>query len=148
LKGDVPDLKSKDFNYKWLSSKYHIRDGRFILTEGHLHSKSLHIVATEGEFDLFNQTLDFNLLVSPFTTVDTVVKKIPVIREIFQGTLIAIPLKVKGDISNPKVTLLSASAIGSRALGILKRILKAPVKIIDSVVTNKSNPKKTDTQEP
>jgi len=128
-------------------TKYYIQDGRFILTEGHLNSKSLHIVATEGEFNLFNQTLDFNLLVSPFTTVDTVVNKIPFIRHIFQGTLIAIPLKVKGGVSNPKVTLLPPSAIGSRTLGILKRTLKAPVKIINSVVTDTSNSPNKDNQE-
>jgi hypothetical protein len=147
LEGDVPDLNSNDFHYKLFFTKYYIQDGRFILTEGHLNSKSLHIVATEGEFNLFNQTLDFNLLVSPFTTVDTVINKIPLIRHIFQGTLIAIPLKVKGDVSNPKVTLLPPSAIGSRTLGILKRTLKAPVKIINSVVTDTSNSPNKDNQE-
>jgi hypothetical protein len=62
--------------------------------------------------------------------------------------LIAIPVKVKGDVSNPKVTALSLSAFGSSAMGILKRTLKAPVKIIDPVVTDTSNPQKTDSQEP
>ena len=148
LKGEVPDLNSNDFHYKLLSTKYFIQDGRFILTEGHLNSKSLHIVATEGEFNLFNQTLDFNLLVSPFTTVDTVVNKIPLIRDILQGTLIAVPLKVKGDVSNPKVTFLPSSAIGSRTLGILKRTLKAPVKIVNSEVMDTSNSQIKDNQEP
>lgn len=148
LEGDLPDLNSNDFHYKLFSTKYYIQDGRFILTEGHLNSKSLHIVATEGEFNILNHTLDINLLVSPFITVDTLVNKIPLIRRIFQGTLIAVPLKVKGDVSNPKVTLLPPSAFGSRTLGILERILKAPVKIINSGAMDTSNSQNKENQEP
>ncbi|MFA9497973.1 MAG: hypothetical protein ACERKP_05375, partial [Deltaproteobacteria bacterium] len=87
-------------------------------------------------------------LVSPLKTVDTIVKHIPIIDKIFQGTLIAIPVKVEGDISNPKVTALSPSAFGSEAMDILKRTLKAPVKIIEPVVTDTSDPQKTDGQSP
>jgi hypothetical protein len=125
-----------------------MQDGKFILTEGYLDAESLNIVATEGEFNLLNQTLDLTLLVSPLKTVDTVVNKIPVIRRIFQGVLIAIPVKVEGDVSNPKVTALSPSAIGSSAMGILKKTLKAPVKIIEPDVKDTSNPQKSDSQEP
>jgi hypothetical protein len=105
-------------------------------------------VATEGEINLLNQTLDITLLVSPLKTVDTVVSKIPLIRQIFKRPLIAIPVKVEGDVSNPKVKALSPSDIGSSAMDILKRTLKAPVKIIEPVVTDTSNPQKTDSQEP
>ncbi len=117
-----------------------MQDGKFILTEGYLDAESLDIVATEGEFSLFKQSMDLTLLVSPFKAVDALLNKIPVLGQIFQGTLIAIPVKVKGDISNPKVRALSPSAVGSRAMGILKRTLKAPVKIIEPAVTNTSNP--------
>ena len=148
VKGDVPDLKSNDLRFQSGSFKFYMQDGKFILTEGYLDAESLNIVATEGEYNLLNQTLDLTLLVSPLKKVDSVVNKIPVIGKIFQGVLIAIPVKVKGDVSNPKVTALSPSAIGSSAMGILKRTLKAPVKIIDPVVTDTSNPQKTDSQEP
>jgi len=148
METDVPDLKSNDFHYKLLSTKYFIQDGKFILTEGFLKSRSLHIVATEGELNLFDHTMDVNLLVSPFTVVDTVFSKIPLIGHIFQGTLIAIPLKVTGDISNPNVKALSPSAIGSRAMNILERTLKTPVRIIDFVVPDASSPQKTDNQKP
>ena len=148
VKGDVPDLKSNDFHFQSGSVKFYIQDGKFILTEGYLDAESLNIVATEGEYNLLDQTLDVTLLVSPLKTVDSVVNKIPVIGKIFQGVLIAVPVKVKGDVSNPKVTALSPSAIGSSAMDILKRTLKAPVKIIDPVVRNTSNPQKTDSQEP
>ena len=148
IEGDVPDLKNNDFRYKLISTKYHIQDGKFILDEGYLNSRSLHIVATEGELNLIDHTMDFNILVSPFTTVDTIISKIPLIGHIFQGTLIAIPLKVKGDVSNPEVKALSPSAIGSRAMNILERTLKAPVRIINFVVPGTSSPQRTDHQNP
>jgi hypothetical protein len=148
VKGDVPDLNTDDFPFQSCSTKFYMQDGKFILTEGYLDAESLNIVATEGEYNLLDQTVDLTLLVSPLKTVDTVVNKIPVIGKIFQGGLIAIPVKVKGDVSNPKVTVLSPSAIGSHATGILERTLKAPVKIIEPVVTDTSNPQKADSQEP
>jgi hypothetical protein len=148
VKGDVPDLKSNDFRFQSGSAKFHMQDGKFILTEGYIDAESLGIVATEGEFNLLDQSMDLTLLVSPFRAVDALFNKIPVIGQIFQGTLIAIPVKVEGDISNPKVRALSPSAFGSRAMGILKRTLKAPVKIIEPAVKDTSNPQKTDRQEP
>jgi AsmA-like protein len=148
VEGDLPDMKNHDFQYKTLSIKFYLQDGKFILTEGFIDAESLDIVATEGEFNLLDQTLDITLLVSPLKTVDTIVKHIPIVGQIFQGTLIAIPVNVKGDISNPQVKALSPSAFGSRAMGIIERTLKAPVKIIEPVVTDTSDPQKTDGQEP
>jgi uncharacterized protein involved in outer membrane biogenesis len=148
VKGNVPDLKNDDFRYKSLSAKFYLQDGKFILTEGYVDAESLDIVATEGGFNLLDKTLDLTLLVSPLKTVDTIVKHIPILGKILQGTLIAIPVKVEGDISNPKVRALSSSVIGTHTVDILERTLKAPVKIIDSVVPDTSDPQKTDSQEP
>ncbi|MBW1725357.1 MAG: AsmA-like C-terminal domain-containing protein, partial [Deltaproteobacteria bacterium] len=148
VKGNVPDLKNDDFRYKSLSAKFYLQDGKFILTEGYVDAESLDIVATEGEINLLDQTLDFTILVSPLKKVNTIVKHTPILGKILQGALIAIPVKVEGDISNPKVTALSPSAFGSEAMGILERTLKAPVKIIEPVVPDTSDPQKTDGQEP
>ncbi len=148
VEGDLPDLKSHDFRYKSLSLKSYLQDGKFILTEGYIDAESLDIVATEGEFNLLDQTLDLTLLVSPLKTVDTIIRHIPIVGQILRGTLIAIPVNVKGDISNPKVRALSPSAFGSQAMDILKRTLKAPVRIVEPVLTDTTDPQKTDGQEP
>ncbi len=148
VKGDVPDLKNDGFRYKSLSIKCYLQDGKLILTEGYIDGESLDIVMTEGEFNLIDRTLDLTLLVSALKAVDTIVKHIPIFDHIFQGTLIAIPINVKGDESNPEVSTLSPSAFSSRAMGILERTLKAPVKIIDPVLKDTSQPQKTDGQTP
>jgi hypothetical protein len=49
---------------------------------------------------------------------------------ILGGTLVALPIKVKGDVGNPEISYLSPSAIGSRLLGIAKNIIKLPLKLI------------------
>jgi len=141
-------LKNHYFRYKSLSTKFYVQDGKFILTEGFIDAEFLNMVATEGVLNPLDQTLDITLLVSPLKTVDTLVKHTPILGQIFQGTLIAIPVNVRGDISNPKVRALSPAAFGSRAMGILERTLKGPVRIVEPVLKDTSQPKKTDGQTP
>jgi hypothetical protein len=148
VNGDVPDLKNHDFRYKSLSTNFHFQDGTFILTEGHIDSEALNIVATEGVLNPLDQTLDITLLVSPLKTVDTLVKHTPILGHILQGTLIAIPVNIRGDISNPKVRALSPAAFGSRAMGIIERTFKAPVRIVEPVLTDTTAPPKTGGQKP
>jgi hypothetical protein len=72
--------------------------------------------------------------VAPFTSIDKVVSKIPVVNYILQGTLVSVPVTVSGRINNPDVKLMPASAVGDGVLGILKRTVNAPVKIIEPVL--------------
>jgi hypothetical protein len=148
VKGELPDLKNHDFHYQSIELKLYAQDGKFILTEGYIDGEALDIVATEGEFNLLDMTMDISLLVSPLKTVDTLIKHTPILGQILQGTLIAIPINVRGDISNPKVRPLSPSAFGSRAMDILKRTLKSPVRIVEPMLTDTSAPSETDGQTP
>ena len=63
-----------------------------------------------------------------------VVSKIPVVNYILQGTLVSMPVAVSGRINEPDVQLLPAADVGEGVLGILKRTLKAPVKIVEPVL--------------
>jgi len=91
-------------------------------------------IACRGDIDLIDKKLDLTVLVAPLKTVDRIVKKIPLIRAITAGTLVSIPVKVRGDLTNPKITPLAASAVGSELLGIMKRTLKLPIKVIQPVL--------------
>jgi hypothetical protein len=55
-------------------------------------------VTSRGTIDLFAKEVDLKILVSPFKTVDFVVRKIPIIRGLLGGTLVTIPVIVKGNI--------------------------------------------------
>jgi hypothetical protein len=50
------------------------------------------------------------------------------------GTLISIPVRVSGDLTNPDVVFLSPTAVGSRILNLLKNIVKLPVDIISPML--------------
>lgn len=135
----VPDLRTNDFPYNSMTSKLVLKNGVLSLEEGVLKSNSINIVAS-GELLMANQSLDLVLLVSPLTTVDWVVSHLPLVGHILDGTLIAVPVGIKGSLKNPAVLPLSPGAIGSRLGGILKRTLKTPFRIIEPLIkTEKSD---------
>jgi len=129
LRGKVPDLGKTGFPYRTLAIRGEMNDGKFLLGEATMDALSMGIAAT-GEVDLINRKADLKVLVSPFGTVDAVVRKIPVVGYILGGTLVTIPVAVRGDINDPKVTPLEPAAVGEELLGIVGRTLKAPVHII------------------
>ncbi|MBE0604563.1 MAG: AsmA-like C-terminal domain-containing protein, partial [Deltaproteobacteria bacterium] len=106
-----------------------VKDGKFLLKEATMDAPSMGVVAT-GEVDLLSGTEDLIVLVSPFRTVDAVVRNIPVVGYILGGALVTIPVAVKGDVRNPTVTPMDPRAIGRELLGIVERTLKAPIRIL------------------
>jgi len=136
FRGTLPDLAKKGFAYKTLIIKGDIGGGKFHVTEVHLNGKTLEMVG-EGSIDLVDQKIDMDLLVSPLKTVDSVIKVIPLVNYIFGGNLVSLPVKVKGDLSRPKVTFLSPGSVGSGLLRTMGRVLKAPVKVIEPIIPSK-----------
>ena len=88
----------------------------------------------EGEVDLVQKTVDIELLAAPFQTVDTVVKNIPGVNYLMAGSLVAIPVSIKGPLDNPKVRVMSASSVGSSLLRLGERTIKSPLKLIEKFV--------------
>jgi hypothetical protein len=133
IEGDLPDLSKEDFKYKSIESKLKLKKGLLHIEEGILKSNALNLV-TEGVYDVSSDNLKLNVLVSPLTTVDWVVAHVPIVNRILQGTLVAVPVRVTGPLSDPTVVPLSPSAVGSRVGGILKRILQTPYYIIEPIL--------------
>lgn len=103
--------------------------------EGILDASVFGILA-QGEIDLFNETMDLNALVAPVNIVARIVSKIPIVGYILGGNLFSIPVKIKSNLSDPEVTFLSPSAVGSAFLGIMERTLKLPI-IIEPILPAK-----------
>ncbi len=129
LRGQLPDMTRDEFIYNSITAKATFQDGKAIFNEAIIDSPSMQIIS-QGYLDYIRNEIDLLILVAPFKTVDWVVKKIPLVRRVLQGTLIAVPVKVTGDLADPKVSPMSASAIGSSLLDILKRTLELPVTVI------------------
>jgi uncharacterized protein YhdP len=130
FQGKLPDLKEEGFAYDSLESSGVLLKGRSIdLKRTIIKGPSMTLVF-EGDIDLKEETLDMQLLVAPLRTVDWFVEKLPIVKDILGGTLVAVPVRVQGKWSDPSVVPLSPSAVGSRVVDILTRTLKLPAKLI------------------
>jgi hypothetical protein len=80
------------------------------------------------------------VLVSPLTTVDWVVEHVPIIGTILQGTLVAVPVRVKGPAADPEILPMAPSAVGSRIVDIIERILKTPYRLVEPILPKQKQP--------
>jgi hypothetical protein len=136
VKGKLPDLDKTIINYRDFTASGTIKEHILEIEEGVLDAFSFGILA-QGKVDLQSQTLDLNALVAPVNRVQRIVGKIPVLGKILGGSLVSIPVKIKGNLSDPEVSFLSPSAVGSAFLGIMERTLKLPLTIIEPVLPAK-----------
>jgi len=131
FRGKLSSLAKEGLPYDSMEVEALVEDGKLVMKKGLIMGPSVEI-ACVGAVDLINKKYDLTYLVAPLKTVDSVAKRIPVLGRVLGGTIVSIPVKVTGDWSNPKIRALSASAVGSRLLGIMKNALKFPVKVIES----------------
>jgi hypothetical protein len=132
FKEKLPDIETKGFAYNSIRAKADIQNGKIMLSEMIVDGESMNIVC-QGYVDLTNNQMDVTALIAPLKTIDFFINKIPIIKDILGGSLISIPIGIKGHIENPNVTPIPPSAVGSGLLGIIKRTLQLPVKIIQPV---------------
>jgi len=130
FRGKMPDIGKEGFGYNSFKVKADIQNGKVILNEAIIDGTSMNIVG-KGSIDLVNGQVDGTALVAPLKTVDAIVKKIPLVKDILGGSLVSIPISIKGSLEDPKVTVLSSTEVDSGLLGIMRRTLQLPVKIIE-----------------
>ncbi len=124
-RGRLPDLANEGCAYDSIRVRAALKNSKIMVEDAIFDGRCAKMVWT-GEIDLTSQKLNFTILVSPLKTVDTVVRNIPLIGNILGGTLVSIPVRVTGDLSNPTVIPLSPSAVGSGLLGTMKRVFQLP----------------------
>lgn len=137
VKGALPDLNKTIIEYRSFTANGTIKKQMLEIEESMLDSSAFGIVA-QGKVDLFSQTLDFNALVAPLNVGQRIVQKVPILGHLLGGSLVSIPVKIEGKLSDPQVNFLSPSAIGSAFLGVIKRTIKLPISIIEPVLPRKS----------
>jgi hypothetical protein len=129
--GGKSDLAENGFGYTQASATALIKNGKVELKEILLDGDSLKLTG-QGVINLVKRTLDINLLAAPLKTVDRIVNKIPIINYITAGSLISIPLRVHGRLTDPSVVPIPPTAVGKGLLNIMERTLKAPFKLVQS----------------
>ena len=129
-KGKLPNVRKEGLDYELVTMKGFFRGRKLIIKEVTLDGPTLEM-AGQGEIDLAGGEVDLTVLVAPLKTVDRIIKSIPLVNYILAGTLVTVPVRLRGDLKDPKVTPLSPSAVGSELLGIMRRTLELPFKVIE-----------------
>jgi hypothetical protein len=127
-KGDVK-LSDQGFPYRRITIAGKIEEGRFHVEEGAFDSPALGLAAT-GAVELENRDANLTVLVAPFTRVDQLSRKIPIIGYILGGALTSVAVGVNGDIRDPNVVPLDPRAVTAQLAGIFERTLKLPKKLL------------------
>jgi hypothetical protein len=136
VKGKLPDLDKTIINYTNFTASGTIKE-HIVEVEKSVLDASIFGILAQGKIDLNSETLDMNALVAPVNIGQRIVGKIPLVGHILGGNLVSIPVKISGNLSDPQVTFLSPSAVGSAFLGIMERTLKLPITIIEPVLPGK-----------
>lgn len=139
LEGEKDDPSKKGMNYKSFQAKGELQSGKLTIQELVLDASAMQL-ASQGEIDLVNQRMDLLVAVSPLKTVNWMVRHIRLLDDILEGNLITIPVRVRGDLKDPKIIPLAPSEVGDRLVGIMKRTLKLPFKIVQPVVKDLEKP--------
>jgi hypothetical protein len=132
FKGKFRSIGKEGFAYDTISIDMNLEGRKLVITEALLDGTSTEMVL-KGTIDLKSKKIDGRALVAPVKTIDRVVKMVPVVRGVLGGTLITIPIRIKGDLASPKVTALSPTVIGSDLLRGMKTLAKLPIKVIRPV---------------
>jgi hypothetical protein len=133
LRGKMPDLASDQLPYDSLTVKAALQDGNLVLKETVLSGPTVGIVG-DGTVHLIDKKVDIKLIVAPLRTVDFIVERTPILKNIMGGKLVTVPVRIAGDWKDPDVTMLSATAVGTRLLEIMKNTLLLPVELVEPVL--------------
>ncbi len=122
------DTSSRGMPYQRVTGDIAIERGvartENLLLESRAFNSSAH-----GQIDLVNETIDMNVAVKPFQTLDRVVTKVPVVGWLLSGNggaVIAAFYRVRGPLSDPTVTSLPVKNISRNVFGIFRRLLQLP----------------------
>ncbi len=133
LRGSYDNIERDGAPFESFTAHADIKNGAMTFRETVLKSSVMNIVG-KGVIDLPGWTIDVTLLAAPFTTVDAVVRHIPLVGQILGGNLISIPIRIHGPLDDPAVTTLPVSSIGEGLLGMMKRTLTLPFTLIEPII--------------
>lgn len=132
IKGRLPNLVTNGLAYKTMTIEGRIHDGQLSIDKYYMDGETLGLLG-KGEINLLDRTIDMQMLASPFQIVDSIVKHVPGVNYILAGSLVSIPISISGEMADPKVRVLSVSAVSSSLFNLAKRTIDSPFKLLDAL---------------
>ncbi len=126
--GRIPDFTGEGMSYKTMSFTAKVAHGKLVFKKIYLDSPAMKVTG-QGTLDILTQKINFNILVAPLRTVDRILGIVPLVGGILQ-TILTVPVKVEGDIKDPKVTLMDPSVVGSELSELMQDTVQNPIKLI------------------
>jgi hypothetical protein len=123
------EMRKNGFAYRRMTASGRFERGEFLVQEAFFDSKAARLAAS-GRIDLQGSDSRLTVLIAPLTSVERVVGAIPLLGDVFGGTMVALPVSVSGDIRDPTVVPLGPRAVTDQLLGIFERALKLPGKLV------------------
>jgi hypothetical protein len=125
----ISDMKGDGFPYRSMIAKGRFERGEFLVDEAFFDSDAVRLAA-HGRVDLLGANSQLTVLVGLLTRVDRFAGAVPIVGDVFGGSMTALPMQVNGDIRNPVIVPLGPRAASDRLLGIFERTLKLPGKLL------------------
>ena len=134
--GNLSGVQSEGLPYDRISLRGDLRKGELYLEEYVLEGPSVKMTG-QGSVALADGKLDLTLMVAPLRTIDFAVGKIPLVGDILGGSLVSIPVAVKGEIGDPTVTPMDPSAVGTGLKRLTERTLRLPARALRPLLPGK-----------
>ena len=133
LRGNKLNLSGTGFAYDKLEATGKLENGVVQLDEVVLDAQPFDVVA-RGSVDWVNGTVDMNVAVAPVQVLNSMVKLVPFLGYVLGGGVYAVPVGVRGKLSNPEIIPVAPTAVAGSILGMLERTLKTPFNLRQALV--------------
>lgn len=128
----ITELFEDGLPYKYISGAFTVKDGVISTNNLRLDASSMRMSAL-GEINLPNTTIDAVLAMHPFVTIDKIISTIPLAGWIIGGrqeSTLSMYYDIVGPLKEPEVGPAPIKGLGVGVLGILQRLIEAPVELL------------------
>jgi hypothetical protein len=136
FKGSLSEFDKEGFGYHDIQVKGNLAGGKLIVQEAVLDGVTMDM-AGEGYVDLLEKKMNLTFLVVPFKSTSAIIRLIPLIGYLTGGSVLSVGVKIEGDLADPQVRLVPPYEVGEGILGIIKRTLALPIKIVEPFANKK-----------
>jgi hypothetical protein len=122
-------MKQDGFPYRHMTAKGRFESGTFLVEEAFFDSDAIRLAA-HGRVGLLEPNSQLTVLVGLLTNVDRIAEVVPILGDVFGGSMSGLPISVSGDIRDPRIIPLGPRAVTDQLLGIFERTLRLPGKLL------------------
>ncbi len=133
LRGDKLSLSGTGFAYNKLEVTGRLEKGVVQLDAVVLDAQPFDVVA-HGSLDWVNDTVSVDVAVAPVQVLNSMVKLMPFLGYVLGGGVYAVPVGVRGKLSDPQIIPVAPTAVAGNILGMLERTLKTPFNLREALV--------------